>query len=124
MNALSATAFSRHESDVALRDGSTVHIRPVTGEDREAIRSLVGSMSPDSLYFRGCGLVSQDWLSDWAVDTDAVDRFGLVVTAGLPPAIVAHAGYVRVDKHRAEVAFEVADALHGHGIGTLLLGQL
>ena len=123
MTSVSATV-PRHASDVALRDGSTVHVRPVTADDRDAIAALLSSMSPDSLYFRGCGRVDTDWLSDWAVDIDTPDRFGLVVTAGSPPAIVAHAGYVRMDEHRAEIAFEVADALHGHGIGTLLLGQL
>lgn len=110
--------------DVALRDGSTVHVRPVTADDRDGIAALLSSMSSDSLYFRGCGHIDVDWLSDWAVDTDAVNRYGLVVTSGLPPAIVGHAGYVRIDEHRAEIAFEVADALHGHGIATLLLGQL
>lgn len=124
MTSVSAPPPSQLASDVALRDGSTVHVRPVTIDDRAAIAALLGSMSPDSLYFRGCGHVSTDWLSDWAVDIDAGDRFGLVVTAGSPPALVAHAGYVMLDEHRAEVAFEVADALHGHGIGTLLLGQL
>lgn len=115
---------SRRSVDVALRDGSTVHVRPVRADDRDAIATLMSSMSPDSLYFRGCGSVSVDWLSDWAVDTDANDRYGLVVTSGLPSAVVGHAGFVRIDAHRAEVAFEVADELHGHGIGTLLLGQL
>ena len=98
MTSVSATPLSRHASDVALRDGSTVHVRPVTADDRDAIAALLSSMSPDSLYFRGCGQVDTDWLSDWAVDIDTTDRFGLVVTAGSPPAIVAHAGYVRIDE--------------------------
>ncbi len=114
----------RQSVDVALRDGSTVHLRPVTAADRAGIAALLGAMSPDSLYFRGCGQVDVDWLSDWAVDTDASDRYGVVASTGLPPAIVAHAGYVRIDPHRAEIAFEVADRLQGFGIGTLLLGQL
>ena len=57
-------------------------------------------------------------------EIDPSNRYGLVVTCGTPDRVVAHASYVRIDEHRAEVAFEVADSLHGQGIGTLLLGQL
>ncbi len=82
-------------------------------------------MSPDSLYFRGHGQINTDWLSDWAVDVDTTDRFGLVVTAGFATGD-SRPCRLRPNQtsHRAEIAFEVADALHGHGIGTLLLGQL
>lgn len=110
--------------DIALRDGSTVHVRPVVAEDRDALASFLRTMSPDSLYFRGCGQIDVEWLSDWSAQVDPSNRYGLVVTSGAPARIVAHASYVRIDEHRAEVAFEVSDSLHGHGIGTLLLGQL
>src|SRR5579863_5200911 len=124
MTSTSASPRLTESVDVALRDGSTVHVRPVVATDREAIATFLGSMSPDSLYFRGCGAIDVGWLSDWSADVDEADRYGLVVTSGSPEQIVAHAAYARIDQRRAEVAFEVADALHGHGIGTLLVGQL
>ena len=96
----------------------------LSAEDRNGIAEFLTSMSPDSLYFRGCGQIDVQWLSDWSADVDAGDRYGLVATTGQPERIVAHASYVRIDQRRAEVAFEVADELHGYGIGTLLLGQL
>jgi len=120
----SVTSVPAAAVDVALRDGSTVSVRPVTPDDRDAIAALLHSLSEDSLYFRGCGQVNVDWLSDWAVDVDAADRFGLIATGGQHGAVIAHAGYVRIDDRRAEIAFEVAEPLHGHGVGTLLLGQL
>ncbi len=110
--------------DVALRDGSTVHVRSVAADDRDALATFLRAMSPDSLYFRGCGQINVEWLSDWSAQIDPSNRYGLVVTSGTPARIVAHASYIRIDERRAEVAFEVADTLHGHGIGTLLLGQL
>ncbi len=119
-----ATYPSDQSVDVALRDGSAVHVRPVVAEDRDAIETFLSSLSEDSLYYRGFGHVSVRWLTDWSVNVDYVDRYGLVVVSGLDQRIVAHAAYVRVDQHRAEVAFEVADVLHGHGIATLLLGHL
>ena len=40
--------------------------------------------------------------------------------------MVGHAGFERQPDHpdRAEVAFEIADAMQGKGLGTILLGQL
>ena len=49
---------------------------------------------------------------------------GLVVVAGPDERLVAHASYIRESADRAEVAFEVADDWHGHGIATVLLAHL
>jgi predicted GNAT family acetyltransferase len=38
--------------------------------------------------------------------------------------LVGHATYVKLDKTRAEVAVEIADHLHGRGLGTILVGRL
>lgn len=110
--------------DVALRDGSSVHIRPVRPEDRDAIRRFLGGMSAESLYLRSFGIPNVDWLSNWSVDVDYADRYGIVATSGPGEDTLAHAAYVRIDEHRAEVAFEVADRLHGQGLGTLMLAHL
>ncbi len=110
--------------DVALRDGSSVQVRAVGAADRDGIRGFLKAMSADSAYFRGCGIINADKLADWAVDVDQRDRYGVLATAGPGERIVGHAAYIRVNPVRAEVAFEVADAMHGQGIGTLLLAQL
>jgi L-amino acid N-acyltransferase YncA len=109
---------------VALRDGTTVHVRAVRPEDHDAIRTFLQSMSADSLYLRCFGIPNVEWLADWAVDVDYADRYGVVVTSDADDKVVAHAAYVRTGGSRAEVAFEVADALQGNGIATLLLAHL
>jgi GNAT superfamily N-acetyltransferase len=38
--------------------------------------------------------------------------------------LVGHATYVQLDETRAEVAVEVADHLHGRGLGTILIERL
>ncbi len=38
--------------------------------------------------------------------------------------LVGHATYVQLDERRAEVAVEVADHLHGRGLGTMLIERL
>lgn len=107
-----------------LRDGSTVHVRPVRSADKQAIRTFLSELSPDSIGFRFFGTPSLDWAAGWSVDVDYGDRFALIAESGSPRRIVAHAAYVREDPHRAEVAFMVADPWQGKGISTVLLAHL
>ncbi|HVC85034.1 MAG TPA: GNAT family N-acetyltransferase [Solirubrobacteraceae bacterium] len=110
--------------DVALRDGSTLHVRPVVGDDAPAMRAFFEALSLESIGLRFFGVPNVEWATKWAVATDDAERYALVATAGPAHAIVAHGAYVRIDDERAEVAFVVADAWQGHGIATILLGQL
>lgn len=112
------------EADVALRDGSTVHVRPVRADDGAAIRAFLGHVSAESIAFRFFGTPNLDWVIDWSLDVDYADRFALVAETGNPSAIVAHAAYVREGADRAEVAFLVADPWQGRGISTILLAHL
>ncbi len=126
MSAIAALARypSERQADIVLRDGATVHVRPVRADDRPAMRSFLESVSPDSIWFRFFGTVNLDWAAKWSVNVDYADRFGLVVESGNPRAIIAHGAYVRIDYNRAEVAFLVADAWQGRGISTILLAHL
>jgi acetyl coenzyme A synthetase (ADP forming)-like protein len=111
------------ETDVALRDGSTVHVRPARREDRDAIRVFLGAVSKDAIWFRFFSMANLDLAADWAANVDYRDRFGLVVETGPARQVIAHATYVR-DGDRAEVAFLVSDAWQGRGIATILLAHL
>jgi acetyl coenzyme A synthetase (ADP forming)-like protein len=115
---------AEHEADVALRDGSTVHVRPVRAADREAIQAFLGTVSAESIAFRFFGTPRLEWIVQWSLDVDYTDRFALVAESGTPRAIVAHAAYVRESDTRAEVAFLVADSWQGRGISTILLAHL
>lgn len=115
---------SERETDVALRDGSTVHVRPVRPDDRLAIREFLDELSPDSIGFRFFGAPDLDWVTNWSVDVDYAARFALVVESGAPHKVIAHAAYVGINSERAEVAFMVADQWQGHGIATILLAHL
>jgi acyl-CoA synthetase (NDP forming)/RimJ/RimL family protein N-acetyltransferase len=110
--------------DVALRDGSTLHVRPVVAADAPAMRRFFEGLSLESIGLRFFGVPNFDWATKWAVETDDAERYALVATAGPGHVIVAHGAYVRIDGERAEVAFVVADAWQGHGIATIMLGQL
>ncbi len=119
-------AYPAHrEADVALRDGSTVHVRPARPSDRESLLAFLRGLSRDSLFFRFfSGGANLEAAAKWAADVDYEHRFGLVATSGATHRIVGHAGYEVTNGDRAEVAFEVADDLQGQGLGTILLVHL
>jgi acetate---CoA ligase (ADP-forming) len=119
-------ARRHHEADVALRDGSTVHVRPVRAQDAPAVRAFFERLSPRSIALRFfCGFPDLDRAVRWATEVDDQHRYGLVAT-GADGRVVAHAGWERepVRPERAEVAFAIADAMQHNGLGTILLGQL
>ncbi len=120
-----AAVYPVEESiDVALRDGSSVHVRPVREDDLTAIRSFLGGLCAESVALRFFGAADLDWASRWSVAVDYSDTYALVATVRPDGAIIAHAAYVREAADRAEMAFVVADAYHELGIATILLRRL
>ncbi|HEY1330759.1 MAG TPA: GNAT family N-acetyltransferase [Actinomycetota bacterium] len=116
---------SHRETDVALRDGSTVHVRPVRRGDLSAVRDFLQGLSRQSRAFRFFSAsINLEREAERSVDVDYVDRFALVAEAGLEPRVVGHAIYIRMPANRAEAAFAVADEFQGRGLGTILLAHL
>ncbi len=113
-----------YEVDVALRDGSTLHVRPVRADDRRAVEDFLQSVSPDSIAFRFFGAADLDSVARWFTDVDYADRYALVASTGPDGEIVGHGAYVRIDELRAEVAFLIADPWQGRGIATIMLLHL
>jgi acetate---CoA ligase (ADP-forming) len=115
------------QADVVLRDGSTVHVRPVTAEDAPAVRAFFEHLSPKSIGLRFfSGFPDLDRAVRWATDVEDQHRYGLVATSSNDGRVVAHAGWERDPDRpeRAEVAFAIADATQHNGLGTILLSQL
>ena len=115
---------SPRECDVVLRDGTTVHLRPLVPSDAAALDRFFESLSEDSVHFRFFGLGPARRDVQRLLEADGSSEFALVAECG--GAIVALAQYARdtKDPARAEAAFLVADAMQGRGIGTRLLEQL
>ena len=111
-------------TDVVVRDGSTVCVRPAEERDVPALLQFLESLSPQSLYYRfhfQPALTMPDVRALIGVDGSATT---LIAESG--GRILAFASYYpqAADPHRAEVSFAVSDAVQGHGIGTRLLEQL
>src|SRR5215831_62270 len=112
-------------SDVVLRDGSTVRLRPLQDQDRPGLVQLYDRLSEESRYLRffSMGKLDERHLAPlFKVGDDR--HFCLVAEAG--GRILADAHYVTEpsDPTRAEVAFAIADAAQGRGIGTRMLERL
>jgi hypothetical protein len=81
--------------DVALRDGSTVRVRPVTAADAEALAAFLRELSPDDRRYRFFGTVDPDAAARAMAAATGSDDHGLVALSGVPERVVAHAQYSR-----------------------------
>lgn len=118
-------AYPAHrQAHVVLRDGAVVELRPVRPEDRDAIATLLTTLSPDARLHRFFSQATDlEREATRAVDVDQRSRYGLVAVAR-DGRIVAHAAYFADESGRAEVAWTVAEDHRGRGLGTLLLAHL
>ena len=110
---------------IRVRDGTRLMLRPVLPGDSE--RTVHGHVqfSSETLYRRFMtARLPTPALMHYLSEVDYVDHFVWVVTDGSDP--VADARFVRdeSDPTVAEIAFTVADAYQGRGIGSFLIGAL
>ena len=114
-----------YEEDVLLKDGTPLHLRPIRPDDGPELLKLYDKLSNTSLYHRFFVVPPKDASkADYLAHVDYDNQFALV--AAKEGEVVAVARYHRdLSRHdHAEVAFTVADALQGKGIGSLLLARL
>jgi acyl-CoA synthetase (NDP forming)/GNAT superfamily N-acetyltransferase len=113
------------EADVVLRDGGTAHLRPIHPADADAVQAFHVGQSQNSIYMRFFAYkakLSSKELKRFT-EVDYRDRVALVITIG--GEIMGIGRYDRLDDPtEAEVAFNIADAHQGRGIGSILLEHL
>lgn len=113
------------EADVVLRDGGTAHLRPIHPADADAVQAFHGGQSQKSIYMRFFAFKSKLSAKELKrfTEVDYKDRVALVITIG--GEIMGIGRYDRLnDPEEAEVAFNIADAHQGRGIGSILLEHL
>jgi acetate---CoA ligase (ADP-forming) len=122
-------AWKSEEPDFfTLRDGATVQVRVANPSDAPLLRVFFQKLSPDSRRrrFLCASLPDDETLARLCQNADPHSSLSLLAvreTAG-SSEVVATGSYHAIGKKGAEVAFAVADALQGKGLGTLLLERL
>jgi acyl-CoA synthetase (NDP forming)/RimJ/RimL family protein N-acetyltransferase len=113
------------EADVVLRDGGTAHLRPIHPADADAVQAFHTGQSQNSIYMRFFAFkarLSSKELKRFT-EVDYTNRVAFVITIG--GEIIGIGRYDRLDDPaEAEVAFNIADAHQGRGIGSILLEHL
>jgi acetate---CoA ligase (ADP-forming) len=109
---------------VLLRDRSLVTIRPLHADDEAALHLFLGRLCAEARRLRFFSAAIDTVKAAHCAAETPVGQYGLVAhdENGM---IVGHALYVQLeDTTCAEVAVEVADRLHGCGLGTILIERL
>ncbi len=122
---MSAESRASGARDVLLADGGSARIRPVREDDAPRIASFHRALSLETVnfrYFTGLRVLPPLILKRFSQPDPERD---LVLVAEIGDALIALASAHRGDSpDGAEVAFVVADAHQGRGLGTILLEAL
>src|SRR5262245_19708400 len=123
------------ERDVPLRDGGTIHLRPIRPDDVKRLQAFHGRLSRDSIFFRFFSplpvLTGERAAYFTTVDYD--QRLAIVAVErnnepngpdGDDEQIVGVVRYDRSDEDTAEFALIVEDRYQHHGIGSTLFVAL
>jgi len=120
----------RRTTEVVLRDGTRVRLRPILPKDKALLVEGFRRLSPESRYRRFMAPIqelTEDQLR-YLTEIDYVDHFAWVALDLDQPAHpgMGVARYVRIPQEPdvAEAAVTVIDDYQGRGLGTLLLEAL
>src|SRR5215470_6673734 len=130
---MSVTEVRHYATDALLRDGGSIHIRAIRPDDKPRLLALFERLSSRSVYFRF--FQTKQRLTDeelrYFTELDFTRDVALVATLreAQEEHIIGVGRYFRISEDgqpttHAEVAFTVADAYQGRGVGTLLLEHL
>lgn len=120
---------SQYETEVLLKDGSSILLRPIKVDDAKSWVEFLGRLGARTKYLRFHYVSKEMGLED-AVRFCTVDyrnTFAFVgeVLREKKRDIVAIGRYYRLpDHHSAEVALAIEDSYRGRGLGTSILEQL
>jgi len=116
----------RYASDIVLRDGSTIRLRPLSPQDENGLVALHRRLSDQDAHFRFFGpaaAVTVERLRELC-RAALPDSFGLAGELRGRVVAVAHWFRSPASANQAEVAFVTDEALRGRGIGTRMLERL
>jgi acetyl coenzyme A synthetase (ADP forming)-like protein len=119
---------AQYETEVLLKDGSRILLRPIRSDDVERWLNFISRLSHRTKYLRFHSvpkLGREDAFRFCSVDYDNAFAFVAEVLRDRRRDIIAIGRYYRIpNKPSAEVAFVIEDTYQGKGIGTKLMEWL
>jgi acetyl coenzyme A synthetase (ADP forming)-like protein len=119
---------SQYETEVLLKDGTRMMLRPIRSDDTELWLAFVSRLSQRTKYLRFHSvpkLGPEDAIRFCTLDYTNIFAFAAEVIEDQRKDIVAIGRYYRLpDRRSAEVALVIEDAYQGKGIGTKLMELL
>jgi RimJ/RimL family protein N-acetyltransferase len=116
------------ERDVPLRDGGSVHLRPIRPDDTARLQASFSRLSRDSIFFRFFSPlpVLTDERAAYFTTVDYDRRLAIVAVErdGEDERIIGVVRYDRSDDETAELGLIVEDRVQHHGIGSTLFTAL
>ena len=102
---------SDYDFHVVLRDGGLAHIRPIKGDDADALHAMFHRLGRDTVYHRFFRHKQDLTLEElrYFTELDYEDRMGFVVELGGKMIAVGRYDRMEDDPSVAEVAFVVED---------------
>lgn len=111
---------------IALRDGSTVTLRPMEKGDADALLAMFREVPPDDRWFLKEDVASEKVVREWAERLDYNRALPLLAFANgkvvADGVLVRHRGVAR--QHLAEVRIVVHPAWRNRGLGSAVLKEL
>src|SRR5512147_1937884 len=119
---------SLESGPVILRDGTTASLRPARASDQAMMQEFVDRLSPASRRHRFFSETTPpaDTIASLCDASNPSRQLTIIVTRTISgrPRIIAAGSYWARSAGQAEVAMAVDEAVHGRGLGTLLLERL
>jgi GNAT superfamily N-acetyltransferase len=117
----------REPQSFFLRNGTAVRLRPIRSDDASGLMALCERLSPQSVYqrfFTVRRMRPAD--AQLLADVDYQQRMAIVAEIDEAPerVLIGVARYAPSADGTTDLAFVVADAWHGQGLGSLLLEAL
>src|SRR5680860_1148614 len=118
---MSLAPLAAYAHDAVVKDGLTVHVRPIRPEDAPKLLEMWHRLSTETIRMRFFALRKMDerWIRYFS-DIDYRNRFAFVAETGGDIVGVSRFERLEDDPTHAEFAVLVEDAQQGRGIGTVL----
>ncbi len=118
--------ITRYPSEIKLRDGTPVVVRPMTPDDCRSLHAFFSDISEEERFFLKEDVASPTVIQAWADRLDYDRALPLLALSGSSivgdAVLIRHRGGYR--GHAAEIRVVVATEFRGKGLGLAMLREL